>query len=86
MLGPPGAGKGTQCQKIVEKYGYTHLSAGGFMGNLWGSVGLSVYLFSGMGWDFLYISWFVSCGVIHKQINVILVRVGALYRPRDVST
>ena len=29
VLGPPGAGKGTQCQKIVEKYGYTHLSAGG---------------------------------------------------------
>ena len=28
VLGPPGAGKGTQCQKIVEKYGYTHLSAG----------------------------------------------------------
>eukprot|EP00116_Pleurobrachia_bachei_P011380 sb/3471642/ len=28
VLGPPGAGKGTQCSKIVEKYGYTHLSAG----------------------------------------------------------
>ncbi|KAL3289417.1 hypothetical protein HHI36_022842 [Cryptolaemus montrouzieri] len=28
VLGPPGAGKGTQCQKIVEKYGYVHLSAG----------------------------------------------------------
>ncbi|KAG8555211.1 hypothetical protein GDO81_017618 [Engystomops pustulosus] len=24
----PGAGKGTQCERIVEKYGYTHLSAG----------------------------------------------------------
>lgn len=28
VLGPPGAGKGTQCQMIVQKYGYTHLSAG----------------------------------------------------------
>ncbi|XP_006839794.1 PREDICTED: UMP-CMP kinase isoform X1 [Chrysochloris asiatica] len=28
VLGGPGAGKGTQCTRIVEKYGYTHLSAG----------------------------------------------------------
>ncbi|XP_043555182.1 UMP-CMP kinase [Chiloscyllium plagiosum] len=28
VLGGPGAGKGTQCVKIVKKYGYTHLSAG----------------------------------------------------------
>ena len=28
VLGAPGAGKGTQCQKIVEKFGYIHLSAG----------------------------------------------------------
>ncbi|GAB5575046.1 adenylate kinase isoenzyme 1 isoform X2 [Prionailurus iriomotensis] len=28
VLGGPGAGKGTQCARIVEKYGYTHLSAG----------------------------------------------------------
>ncbi|KAJ8390370.1 hypothetical protein AAFF_G00107640 [Aldrovandia affinis] len=28
VLGGPGAGKGTQCAKIVENYGYTHLSAG----------------------------------------------------------
>jgi UMP-CMP kinase len=27
-LGGPGAGKGTQCSLIVEKYGYVHLSAG----------------------------------------------------------
>jgi Adenylate kinase len=26
--GGPGSGKGTQCDKIVEKYGYTHLSTG----------------------------------------------------------
>jgi len=25
VLGGPGSGKGTQCAKIVEKYGYTHL-------------------------------------------------------------
>lgn len=23
-----GSGKGTQCEKIIEKYGFTHLSAG----------------------------------------------------------
>ncbi|XP_038616095.1 UMP-CMP kinase [Tachyglossus aculeatus] len=28
VLGGPGAGKGTQCARLVEKYGYTHLSAG----------------------------------------------------------
>lgn len=28
VLGAPGAGKGTQCQKIVDKFGYIHLSAG----------------------------------------------------------
>ena len=33
VLGPPGAGKGTQCQMIVQKYGYTHLSAGWYFWN-----------------------------------------------------
>jgi len=28
VLGGPGAGKGTQCAKIVESFGYVHLSAG----------------------------------------------------------
>ena len=28
MLGGPGAGKGTQCGKIVDEYKYAHLSAG----------------------------------------------------------
>ncbi len=28
VLGGPGAGKGTQCAKIVEHYGWSHLSAG----------------------------------------------------------
>ncbi|XP_077549965.1 UMP-CMP kinase 1-like isoform X1 [Haemaphysalis longicornis] len=28
VLGPPGSGKGTQCQKVVERFGYEHLSAG----------------------------------------------------------
>ncbi|XP_077415570.1 UMP-CMP kinase [Vanacampus margaritifer] len=28
VLGGPGAGKGTQCAKIIENYNYTHLSAG----------------------------------------------------------
>ncbi|KAI6244044.1 Adenylate kinase isoenzyme 1 [Aphelenchoides fujianensis] len=28
IVGAPGAGKGTQCQRIVEKYGLTHLSSG----------------------------------------------------------
>lgn len=28
MLGGPGSGKGTQCSKIVEVFGYIHLSAG----------------------------------------------------------
>jgi len=28
VLGPPGSGKGTQCQKIEQTFGYVHLSAG----------------------------------------------------------
>ncbi|XP_015924410.1 UMP-CMP kinase [Parasteatoda tepidariorum] len=28
VLGAPGAGKGTQCQRIVDTFGYVHLSAG----------------------------------------------------------
>ncbi|CAD5173792.1 UMP-CMP kinase 4 isoform X1 [Musa acuminata AAA Group] len=28
VLGGPGSGKGTQCAKIVENFGFTHLSAG----------------------------------------------------------
>jgi UMP-CMP kinase len=30
VLGAPGSGKGTQCQKIVENFGFVHLSAGSF--------------------------------------------------------
>ncbi|XP_074067182.1 adenylate kinase isoenzyme 1 isoform X2 [Macrotis lagotis] len=28
VVGGPGSGKGTTCEKIIEKYGYTHLSTG----------------------------------------------------------
>merc|ERR1712241_1079941 len=28
IVGGPGSGKGTQCEKIVAKYGYCHLSSG----------------------------------------------------------
>jgi len=28
VLGGPGAGKGTQCQNIVQNFGFVHLSAG----------------------------------------------------------
>lgn len=33
LLGAPGAGKGTQCKKIVEKYGLVHLSSGDILRN-----------------------------------------------------
>ncbi|KAG5675956.1 hypothetical protein PVAND_005813 [Polypedilum vanderplanki] len=31
VLGGPGSGKGTQCERIVEKYGFTHLSTGNLL-------------------------------------------------------
>ena len=34
VLGGPGAGKGTQCQKIVDHFGYAHLSAGNILGGI----------------------------------------------------
>ena len=34
VLGAPGAGKGTQCQRIVDKFGYVHLSAGKLQNNV----------------------------------------------------
>lgn len=33
MLGGPGSGKGTQCDNIVAKYGFTHLSSGDLLKN-----------------------------------------------------
>ncbi|XP_046846578.1 UMP-CMP kinase-like [Xenia sp. Carnegie-2017] len=33
VLGGPGAGKGTQCEKIVKKFGFVHLSAGELLRN-----------------------------------------------------
>ncbi|XP_068903512.1 adenylate kinase isoenzyme 1-like isoform X2 [Tenebrio molitor] len=33
ILGGPGSGKGTQCEKIVAKYGFTHLSSGDLLRN-----------------------------------------------------
>uniref|UniRef100_A0A452TJG7 Adenylate kinase isoenzyme 5 n=1 Tax=Ursus maritimus TaxID=29073 RepID=A0A452TJG7_URSMA len=32
-FGGPGSGKGTQCEKLVEKYGFTHLSTGELLRN-----------------------------------------------------
>jgi adenylate kinase len=32
-IGGPGSGKGTQCDKIVKKYGFTHLSTGDLLRN-----------------------------------------------------
>ena len=31
VLGGPASGKGTQCAKIVEEFGFTHLSVGDLM-------------------------------------------------------
>ena len=31
LFGPPGAGKGTQSEKLIEKYGFVHLSTGNLL-------------------------------------------------------
>lgn len=33
VLGGPASGKGTQCEKMVEEFGYTHISTGDLMRN-----------------------------------------------------
>ncbi len=43
IFGPPGAGKGTQSEKILDKYGLTHLSTGDvFRSNIKGETELGV--------------------------------------------
>jgi len=34
LYGAPAAGKGTQCEKLIEKYGYNHISTGDLFRNL----------------------------------------------------
>ena len=31
LFGPPGSGKGTQSEKLIEKYGLIHLSTGNLL-------------------------------------------------------
>ena len=31
ILGGPATGKGTQCERLVEEFGYTHISTGDLM-------------------------------------------------------
>lgn len=31
LIGGPASGKGTQCAKLVEEFGYTHISVGDLM-------------------------------------------------------
>jgi adenylate kinase len=43
LFGPPGAGKGTQSERLVEKYGLVHLSTGDiFRANIKGATALGV--------------------------------------------
>ena len=41
LFGPPGAGKGTQSERLIEKYGLVHLSTGDiFRANIKGETAL----------------------------------------------
>ena len=43
LFGPPGAGKGTQAEKLIEKYDLVHLSTGDiFRSNIKGETSLGV--------------------------------------------
>ena len=43
LFGPPGAGKGTQSERLIEKYGLIHLSTGDiFRANIKGETELGV--------------------------------------------
>lgn len=73
VLGGPGAGKGTQCSKIVAKYGYVHLSAGELLRREKNTPGSEVgQLISDHIMNGTIVPVKITCGLLEKAMNDVM--------------
>ena len=54
ILGGPASGKGTQCEKLVEEFGYTHISTGDLMRAEIAKVSFNFLLFARFFYLFIF--------------------------------
>ena len=81
LMGPPGAGKGTQCANLVQEFGLVHLSAGDLLRAVaarHGS-GLAIHVFSDLQqgeWGQSAIRLDADAVVAHRQPPALALALG----------
>jgi len=68
VLGGPGSGKGTNCTKIVEKFGYAHLSAGDLLREERNSGSKLAEMINNKIKEGLIVPAAVTVGLLHKAM------------------
>jgi UMP-CMP kinase len=68
VLGGPGSGKGTNCTKIVERFGYTHLSAGDLLRDERNSGSKLAEMINNKIKEGLIVPAAVTVGLLHKAM------------------
>eukprot|EP00045_Choanoeca_perplexa_P004502 m.38689 g.38689 ORF g.38689 m.38689 type:complete len:202 (+) comp12608_c0_seq2:1721-2326(+) len=69
VLGPPGAGKGTQSQRIVDNFNFTHLSAGDLLRAERNTGSDLADLINGYIKDGKIVPVKITCGLIEKAMS-----------------